>query len=53
MSDNIQPYEEFFETNGDRYIEANIYDVTRHFTVEELYQSFKNRLIAEMNNEKP
>lgn len=40
--------EEFFRDNGDSLIKVNFYEVTGEFTVEELYQAFKERFLEEI-----
>lgn len=44
-------HEEFFDKVGEFNIKTMYYDVEWCFTVEELYQAFKSRMIAEIQSE--
>jgi hypothetical protein len=39
---------EFWRVNSDRFLKAYFYGDTEAFTVEELYEEFKARLISEL-----
>lgn len=44
-------HEAFFEANHDKSVTLHSWGVERTITVEELYQHFKERLLAELENE--
>ena len=48
MNDNENRYSAFFNDNGDYFIKAHFYECTEAFTVEELYQAIKDRLLHEI-----
>jgi hypothetical protein len=48
VSDKFDTYQEFFERCEDYVLVARFYECDQQFTVEEMYQHFKARLIAEL-----
>ena len=43
----MSEWEEFFEKHRDYTIQAGFFECRRDFSMEELYQAFKARLVAE------
>lgn len=41
-------FNEWFKTHGEYNLHSTYYECGQHFTVEELYQAFKARFIAEI-----
>lgn len=44
-------WEKFFEQMDEYELKAIFYECSRNFTVEDLYQAFKARMLAEANPE--
>lgn len=43
----------FFERNKDKRIEMSFYEIEDAVSIEELYQHFKQRMVAELNLPQP
>lgn len=44
----VNEWQEFFEKHRDYTVQSSFYECRQDFTMEELYQAFKARLIAEV-----